>query len=424
MKRATTVRYWVVVFAMALAVVTYIDRVCISQAAPTISRELGLSEVEMAWAFTAFGWAYALFEIPAGYLGDRIGPRAVLMRIVLWWSFFTAATGWAWNAISLGVTRFLFGAGEAGCFPNLTKTFTTWLPERERVRAQGIMWLSARWGGAFTPPLVAWVMSMVGWRHGFEIFGALGIVWAFLFYRWYRNNPLENPALNEGERELLRESSTNATGHGDVPWAKFLASQQVWMICLQYFCLSYGWYFYVTWLPTYFHEARHLDLRSVSFFSIAPLFFGGIGNPFSVWLASKLGPAIGGVARTRRLMAYLGFTGAAGFLVLSTRLGDPLLATLAIGMASFSNDLVMPGAWGACMDVGGKHAGSLSGAMNMSGNIGGAMCPLAIGYILRWTGHNWNMTFYVSAAIYLGGILCWKFLDPVTPLEPESAHSS
>ena len=418
--RPTNVRQWVIVFAVALAVITYIDRVCISQAMPTMSKELGLDSVAVGWAFTAFGWAYALCEIPGGYLGDRFGPRSVLMRIVLWWSFFTAATGWAWNAVSLAVTRFLFGAGEAGCFPNLTKTFTTWLPEKERVRAQGIMWLSARWGGAFTPLLVERVISWVGWRHSFEVFGLLGVAWAILFYRWFRNNPLDNPKLNAAERELVRGSSANAAGHGDVPWAKFLASRQVWMVCLQYFCLSYGWYFYVTWLPTYFNQARHLDLKSVAFFSIAPLFFGGLGNPASVILGSRIARAVG-VAQSRRIMAYIGFTGAAGFLVLSTRLNDPLMATLAIGIASFSNDLVMPGSWAACMDVGGKHAGSLSGAMNMSGNIGGALSPLAIGYILRWTNSDWNLTFYVSALIYLCGIVCWKFLDPVKPLEEEEA---
>src|SRR5215472_16292807 len=167
--QATTVRYWVIVFAVALAVVTYIDRVCISFSAPTITKELGLSTVQMAWAFTAFGWAYALFEIPGGYLGDRLGPRSVLMRIVLWWSFFTAATGWAWSYASIVVTRFLFGAGEAGCFPNLTKAFSTWLPEREKVRAQGLLWMSARWGGAFTPLVVTPVIVWIGWRAAFGV---------------------------------------------------------------------------------------------------------------------------------------------------------------------------------------------------------------------------------------------------------------
>src|SRR6266436_2075934 len=164
-EQPTRARYRAVAFGVALAFITYIDRVAISQAAPAISKELGLSTMQMSYVFSAFGLTYALLEIPSGWLCDRIGPRKVLTRIVLWWSFFTAATGWVWNITSLAVTRFLFGAGEAGCFPNLTKTFTTWLPEDERVRATGIMWLSARWGGAFTPLLVAPVIVWVGWRH-------------------------------------------------------------------------------------------------------------------------------------------------------------------------------------------------------------------------------------------------------------------
>ncbi|HWC99553.1 MAG TPA: MFS transporter [Candidatus Sulfopaludibacter sp.] len=415
-ERPTTVRYWVIVFAVALAVVTYVDRVAISSAAPSIQHDLGLTKVEMGWVFTAFGLAYAMFEMPGGYMGDWMGPRKVLMRIVLWWSFFTAATGWAWNLPSLLVTRFLFGAGEAGCFPNVTKAFSTWLPEEEKTRAQSIMWLSARWGGAFTPPLVVWVMIQVGWRHSFELFGILGVIWAVFFYRWYRNDPLKNPKLNAAERELLKHSAKHAEGHGDVPWVELLASQQVWMLCWQYFCLSYGWYFYITWLPTYLREARHLTLTSSAWLGVLPLFCGGIGNPVGSFLTSRLTPRTG-LAQARRLVAYIGFTGAAGFLILSTYVGDPLFAMLSIGMASFCNDLVMPGTWAAAMDVGGKYAGTLSGAMNMWGNVGGLLCPLAIGYLLKWTGNNWNVTFYVSAGIYLAGILFWRFLDPVTPLQ-------
>ena len=420
MQKPTRVRYLVVAFAIALAVVTYVDRVAIGFAAPAISKDLGLDKRQMGAVFAAFGWAYALFEIPGGYLGDRMGPRSVLTRIVLWWSFFTAATGWAWSFLSLCVTRFLFGAGEAGCFPNVTKAFTTWLPKHEQARAQAALWLSARWGGAFTPLLVAVVMGWVGWRHSFEIFGLLGVAWAIAFYTWFRNNPLENRKLNDAERDLVREASANAGSHGDVPWAKFLASRQVWMICLQYFCLSYGWYFYITWFPTYLSEARGLNVTSVALFSIAPLFMGGIGNPVSVWVANRLAPRIGNMAKTRRIMAYIGFAGASMFLILSTRMNDPLMATLAIGLASFSNDLVMPGAWSACMNVGGTHAGSLSGMMNMTGNIAGAIAPQMIGFILFWTKNNWNLTFYLSAAIYLMGIVCWMFLDPITPLKEDT----
>ncbi|HEY2011938.1 MAG TPA: MFS transporter [Bryobacteraceae bacterium] len=413
----TRVRYWVIVFAVTLAVITYIDRVCISWAKPFMQHDLGLTDVEMGWAFSLFGWAYAVFEVPGGFLGDWIGPRKVLMRIVLWWSFFTAATGWAWNATSLQATRFLFGAGEAGCFPNLTKAFTTWLPEEERVRAQGIMWLSARWGGAFTPWLVVPVIGFMGWRYSFGIFGCLGALWAIVFYFWYRDDPLKNPKLNAAERQLLRSSAKMAGGHPDVPWGLFLRSRQVWMLCWQYFCLSYGWYFYITWLPTYMREGRHMEVASSALLGVLPLFMGGLGNPAAVYLSSWMISVTHDVRKTRRVIACFGFAGASGFLVYSTTMHEPLFAMLMIGMASFCNDLVMPGSWAAAMDVGGKHAGTLSGAMNMWGNIGGAICPMVIGYILKFTDHNWNLTFYLSAAIYLLGIVCWLLLDPVTPLE-------
>ena len=153
----------------------------------------GLTAIQMGWAFSVFGWAYALFEMPGGWLGDRLGARRVLMRIVIWWSFFTAATGWVWNTTSLIVTRTLFGAGEAGAFPNMTRIFTTWLPGRERERAQAILWLASRWGGALTPLLVAYILQFMSWRRAFELFGALGVIWAVVFYRWYRDDPGDAP---------------------------------------------------------------------------------------------------------------------------------------------------------------------------------------------------------------------------------------
>jgi MFS family permease len=416
-ERPTRVRHWVIVFAVALAVITYVDRLVIARATPSMMHDLSLDERAMSWAFFAFSWAYAVFEIPGGFLGDWLGPRRVLMRVVLWWSFFTAATGWVWNSASLVVTRGLFGAGEAGCFPNLTKSFTTWLPQNERTRAQSFTWLSARWGGAFTPPLVGYVMRRVGWRHAFEVFGCLGAIWAAVFWWWYRDDPRDNPRLNAAERELVRESATMASGHGDVPWARLLRSRQVWLLCWQYFFLSYGWWFYVTWLPTYLVKGRHLTMGFSEWLSVLPLFFGGLGNPASAFAGSLIARWTGSVALSRRIMGCAGFMGASGFLLYSTTVRDPLFAMLAMAMASFSNDLVMPGAWGAAMDVGGKYAGTLSGAMNMWGNLGGGLAPLVIGHIVHWSHGNWNLALYVSAAIYSLGVFCWLALDPVTPLE-------
>ncbi len=418
-ERPSKARLGVIFFAVSLAIVTYIHRVCISQAAPDIQSEMGLTKEQMSVVFSAFILSYSLFEIPGGWLSDKLGPRRVLSGAVLLWSFFTMATSWAWGLASLVVSRFLFGMGQATCFPNLTKVFTIWLPARERVRAQGIMWLSARWGGAFTPLLVVGVMSFVSWRATFVLFGAIGILWAIVFWIWFRDNPADHPAVNEAELRRLEGAETHASGHGDVPWMKLLSSPSVWMLWIQYFCMAYGWYFYITWLPTYLREERELSFTSGALLAGLPLFFGGIGCFAGSVLLGRLERFVGTTANARRTMAILGMTGAAVLLVVSPEIQTPLLAMIVMGLASFSNDLAMPGAWAACMDVGGKYAGSLSGSMNMMGNLGGVFGPIFVAQILKLSGDNWTLTFWVSAVLYAIGAACWLFIDPVTPLDQE-----
>jgi MFS family permease len=404
-------------FAATLAVITYVDRVCISKSADLMMHDLSLTKEQMGYAFSAFGWAYALFEIPGGWLGDRIGPRLVLMRVVLMWSLFTILTGWAWGLTSLVVCRFFFGMGEAGCFPNLTKAFTIWFPSAERVRAQGIMWISARWGGAFTPLLVVWVLGFLNWRQAFTAFGGLGIVWAVLFYRWFRDDPRQHPAVNAGELAIMGDVSVNAARHGHVPWGKLVRSRTVWLLWLQYFCISYSWYFYITWMPTYLQESfPSLGKWQSALLNCIPLFFGGLGSLFCGLIAQRVARVIGS-GNARRRIAFVGLMGAAVMLVLATRFTNPVCAMLSVGLASFGNDLSMPGAWGACMEVGGKFTGSLSGSMNMMGNIGGALAPMLVPVVLDWAHGDWNVNFYIFAAVYVVAALCWLWIDPVTPLE-------
>src|SRR6185295_17931000 len=185
-----------------------------------------------------------IFEVPGGWLGDRIGAKKVLSRIVVWWSLFTAATGWAWSFGSLFVTRFLFGAGEAGCFPNVARALKTWLPEDERVRAQSIVWLSARWGGALTPLLVVWVMHYMTWRWSLALFGSMGVIWTVAFHRWFRDHPQDHPGVNEAEVALIEGGKSAAADAGPTPWKEFLNSRTVGLLCLQYICLNYAWFFY------------------------------------------------------------------------------------------------------------------------------------------------------------------------------------
>lgn len=418
-QKPTRARYWVIFFAVTLAILAYIDRVCISMAAPNISADLGFDRVAMGGVFSAFAIAYAAFEIPGGYWGDKLGPRRVLMRIVLWWSVFTAFTGLAWNWLSMVVTRFLFGAGEAGCFPNLTKAFTIWLPARERVQAQGIMWMFARWGGAFTPPLVALVFSYMSWRWSFGLFGAIGLIWAVAFYYWFRDDPRQHPSVNDAEKAMLAEGASNAESHHAVPWGKLARSKTVWLLWAQYFLLSFPWYFYITWLPTYLKDGRHVDASMVKWYAVLPLLLGGLGSFTCGILSSRIVKMTGSVRFTRRLLACIGFAGAAIMLVVSINTQDALLAMIFMGLASFCNDLVMPGAWGTCMDVGGRHAGTLSGSMNMMGNLAGFVAPVFGGYILKTTNDDWNLFLYIMAGVYTLGVLCWPFIDPVTPIEQD-----
>lgn len=429
-------------FASTLAVITYVDRVCISQAAPSMQHDLGLTAAEMGLAFSAFAWAYALFEIPGGWLGDALGPRKVLMRVVLFWSVFTAATGYVRNMASLVIARFLFGMGEAGCFPNLTRTFVIWLPVHERTRAQGILWLSARWGGAFTPLLVIWVMSVLGWRNTFVLFGAAGVFWAIFFQRWFPGAPGPDTVVEPArERTATRETDPAPSGgRFEIPWRRWLTSRTVWLLWLQYFCLTYGWFFYVTWLPTYLKEVRGLDFdrnafvvwlenglrhvvtpesaRQMVLAALAgvPLFIGGLGAIVAGGITPRLARSAGTVARARRTLALTGFTGASVLLVASSYIRDPLLAMAAMGIASFCNDLTMPGSWSVCMDAGGRFAGTLSGSMNMMGSLGAATAPLAAGLILDHSQRNWTPVFWMAGAAYLLGALCWMGIDPAAPI--------
>jgi MFS family permease len=416
--KPTRARHTVVLFAIGLAVITYIDRSCIGQAAPAIRGELHFSKVQMGYVFAAFTLAYALFEIPGGWMGDWLGPRRVLLRVVTWWSVMMAALGWMWSLASMTVANFLFGAGEAGCFPNLTKALTTWLPRHERVRAQGLMWMFARWGGAFTPMLVAWLLHWVTWRQTFQILGLLGIVWAVLFYRWFRDDPRRHPRVNAAELALLDDAVKYDPGHRHVPWRRLLTRPSVWLLWAQYFCLSYTFWFYVFWLPTYLRESHHLSEDMAARLASFPLLFGGVGCAAGGFLAARAARWMGSVARARRVMAAGGCLGAAVLLYVHTGIRDPFWAMVVMGLASGLNDLVMPNAWGACMDIGGRYAGTLSGSMNMMGNLAGSIGPVVAGYLLRATNNNWMAPIHVMAAVALAGVVCWLLLDPVTPLEP------
>jgi ACS family glucarate transporter-like MFS transporter len=402
--KPTRARYFVVILAISLAVLSYVQRVAISQAAEPIAHDLHIPKQEMGLIFGAFALAYALFEIPMGLLGDRLGVRRVLAQIVLAWSVCTALTGVAWNVASMVVIRFLFGAGEAGCFPNLTRMLSAWMPAKERVTAQAMMWAFARWGGAITPPLAFLCIRLFGWRWAFVQFAAMGIVWCVVFLFWFRDDPTQHRSVNAAERELL-EGSRVLTTHraGEQHWLSVLLTPQVLVLGLQYFCFSYVWYFYITWLPIYLREGRGQSPSNAANLAVLPLLFGGIGS-LTTGLASKRLP--------RRAIAFCGFLATAILLVIVTRIHSVVPAMLAMALASFSSDLTMPISWDACVEIGGPYCATVAASMNMLGNLGGFVAPVVGGVILAHTGGNWNLVIEVMAALAVISALCWLYLDP------------
>ena len=281
--------------------------------------------------------------------------------------------------------------------------------------------MSARWGGAFTPLLMAALFRVIDWRTAFQIFAALGVVWTAVFYFWYRDNPEDHKSVNAEELAIIGDSVKMADDHGSVPWGRFASSRSIWLLWIQYFMLSYGWYFYITWFPTYLKEALKYDLKAGgALLSGMPLFLGGIGCLVSGFLTPKLAAWMGDSRKARKYMAVTGMTMAGILLLVAMQLKEPLVIVGVIAMASFFNDIVMPPAWNTCMDVGGKFAGTLSGSMNMMGNFAGGVAPVVIGYVLTATGNDFTMTFYISAAAYFIGALCWLGIDSTRPLDSKA----
>ncbi len=417
---ATRVRTRVLAFAFLLAVVTHLDRICISSAAPDIMEELHLSVFQMSAVFSAFTLAYSLFEIPSGWLGDVRGPRRVLTRIVLWWSGFTMLTGLARGFQSLVAIRFFFGAGEAGAFPNIARSFSRWFPRVERGRANGVMFLGSRMGGMLAAPIALPLIGRWGWRASFVFFGLLGLVWSAAWYAWYRDTPEEHGGVNEEELRWIKQETDEGLGadgkrHPSTPWRALLHSRNLYAMCAMYFAFGYGLYFYFTWLPTYLIKVLGFSRFSGGLFASLPFLLAGIADVFGGWLTDAWTRRHG----LRAGRCYLGcgaFLICAGFLFGSTVIGSPVAKAVLIAMALASADLALGACWAVPLDIAPDHAGVITGCMNTLGNIGGLIGPMVVGIAVdRW--HSWTFPFYVTAIIYAAGAIAWLLIDPTRPID-------
>ena len=419
LERPTWVRYQVLAAACSLAVITYIHRVGFATASAEFKTAMDLSDTHIGWLMAAFMIGYGVFEMPWGLLGDRLGVRNILAAIILGGSTLTAALALVGLfprelmlvfAVLL-VLRFSFGAFQAGTFPAISRMMADWMPMTERGSAQGAVWMSSRLGGFLAPLIIVGLFRAMGdWKMPLVLVASLGFLWCAVFWPWFRNRPEEMPQVNRQERKRIEAGRTvlPAHGHGSVPWSKMARSPSVWALCLMYGFLGFSGNFYLTLLPTYLKNHRHLDSVTTGWLTALPFAFGVAacftGGWFSDAIIRRWGKRWG-----RRIVGATGLT-LAGAAILTVPWVDHVVALgFLLVLTFFGNDLAMAPAWAAAADIGERHAGVLSGAMNMVASFMAAVEALVLSRLLD---RDYLVApFVILAGSYALGTLSWIGVD-------------
>lgn len=376
-------RHAVLGFLAALSVITFIDRMAIAVTGPTIQRDLAITPEQWGWVLSAYVIAYAVFEIPSGAMGDRHGYRKELMRITVWWSFFTAITALCRNFWQLATARFMFGLGAAGAYPNMSGVLYRWLPARERARGQGVIWSASRLGGALAPLLLVPMNAYLGWQAVFVILGVIGFMWAVLWWRWYHDRPIDQPGITA--EEVAEIGSDEAAGHSGTPWKRLLSLPQLWLIGAAYCFYAFGSWFFFGWFPTWMVRGAGFTVAEMGLYGSIPFLLGIVSNLVGGALCDRLGARIGFRAAYRLITSICLTITAALLFAMSLATGKLAIVVLA-GAAFAVMDLMLPAAWAMCMSIGGRHGGVATGFMNTAGNLGGFVCTVLIGYVIAGTG--------------------------------------
>jgi MFS family permease len=396
-------RHLILGLLVLLSVITFLDRLCISVAGPRMQAELGIPPEEWGIVLSAFVLSYGLFEIPTGMMGDRSGQRAVLTRIVLWWSAFTAITGSVTSFLPLVVTRFLFGAGEAGAYPNMSGVVRRWFPVHERARAQGYIWGASRFGGALAPLLVVPLQQAYGWRTSFWIFGLVGVVWCTVWWFSYRDEGAPFPPA----------AHTAPAGY-------MFRSRQLWLILGMYGSYAWGSWFFFSWLHTFLVKARGFTESEMAVAAAAPFLLGTASNIAGGYV-SDAACRRWGLGSGRRRVGVTSLAVAAALLLAAAGTADRMVTIVLLTLSFGIMDLMLPSAWAICLDIGGSHAGAVTGAMNTAGQLGGFVCTLVFGYVVKYSG-SYDVPLVLIAGMLVLAAFLFSRIDPSQPLFPESSH--
>jgi MFS transporter, ACS family, glucarate transporter len=408
-------RYRILTLLFFLATLTYLDRICISIVGVRIMSEFHLSNEQFGWVLGAFSLAYALFEIPSGILGDRIGPRAVFIRIVLFWSFFTALTGLATGLISLLIVRFLFGMGESGTYPNCTIVMSRWFPANEIGRAFIGVGLGQYVGSAIAPYLIKPIADAYGWRMPFFVNGAIGLLWVAACYLWFKNFPSEVKNISASEKLKIESACRHQKHEHSLSWKLMFKNRSVWALMFMYFTFQWANYFFVAWMPVYLEKGRHFSeeeakpiLSSLFIAAIIGLIFAGF---FSDWLVKKKGLRFG-----RRFIGMTGFAICASLIFSAAIITQNNLAVIALIIANGFYGFTVMTCYNVCTDIGRNNAGAVTGAMNFCGQMGAFFLAISFGKIADVT-NSFEDPLFVVAGVLVVGFLLWLLIDPLQELK-------
>ncbi|MDO4819106.1 MAG: MFS transporter [Prevotella sp.] len=383
-----------------LGIVTFLDRINISVAGSSIMHDLQISPSQWGWVQSAFILTYGLMQVPMGAFGDRHGHRRVLAMIVLWWSCFTAFTGLAGGLASLLVIRFMFGVGEAGSSPCSTGVISRWFEKHEVGKAQGYVWAASRMGGALTPFVVIPVMAWLGWREAFYLLGAVGIVWAVVWYAFYRDKAEPHDGVAKEKPKI--------------PWKSICHSKNFWTICAMYFFYAFGSWFFFSWFPTFMELGRGFEKSELTYAVAVPFIMSMIGNICGGYLTDSLSRRYG-LKVGRKAIGSTCLAISAVCMFLAAFIPGKMAVFIFLSLCFGIFDLMLPSAWALCIDMGGRYAGAVSGAMNTAGNIGGFFCGILFGYLVEKSG-NYNMPLYMIALMLIISAVLFVFINPLKPI--------
>ena len=395
-------RYTLVIFMLVTYVIGWAVRINFTVATPKIMSAYGWNRTQMGMILSAFTWAFVVFKLPAGWLADRFGGMKTMIGGILFCSFITLLFPLSASIAVMAALRFLLGVGEITYPPSQVRLLSRWFPDNERPKINGICLAASSVGQLTAGPLAAWLLISYGWHMVFYAFGIFGILWAVGFWRWDANPETEN-RLNEQYRVTANKTTDKLS------WRRMLRLRSVWGLVLVYICLTYCFWLFLNWLPTYLIEARGFTFLKAGFYSALPAVAQGGAQIAAGWISTYL--ITRGFSKNFSRKAIMGvcFLGASLFLILIVITLSPMLSVVYISASlAFLGACYTP-IWTLPTDLTVRWPGTVFGFVGTIGFLGGAVAPIVTGYIVDHTG-NWHLAFYLASAISVVGFLATMFL--------------